>query len=119
MALLLNTRVVDDVVVVEMSGRLTVGEPVLLNAVRRLVADGRRKFVLNLGNVSYVDSCGLGQLVATYTSVRNREGNVNILNPTERARGLLEMTKLLTVFDTFEAEADAIRMLTGGNAMNA
>ena len=113
MSLSLNTRKVDGVVIVDMSGKLTIGEPVLSlrEAVRRFVEDGSRKFVLNLGEVSYIDSSGLGELVTTYTSLRNREGNVNLLNLTKRAKDLLQMTKLLTVFDTYEDEADAVRAL--------
>ena len=113
MSLSLNTRKVDGVVIVDMSGKLTIGEPVLSlrTAVRRFVDDGSLKFVLNLGDVSYIDSSGLGELVTTHTSLRNREGNVNLLNLTKRAKDLLQMTKLLTVFDTYEDEAEAIRAL--------
>jgi anti-sigma B factor antagonist len=110
MSLSVNTRKVGDVIVVDMSGRLTSGEPVLLvrNTVRHFLDDGERKFVLNLGDVSYIDSSGLGELVTTYTSLQNRGGNVNLLNLTRKAKDLLQMTKLLTVFDTFEDEAKAV-----------
>ena len=110
MALSVNTRKVEDVVVVDMSGRLTSGEPVLMlrDTIRRFLDDGARKFVLNLGNVSYIDSSGLGELVTTYTSLQNRNGSVNLLNLTKKANDLLQMTKLLTVFDTFEDEAKAV-----------
>ena len=113
MALSLNTRKVDGVVIVDMSGRLTIGEPVLSlrEAVKRFVDDGSLKFVLNLGGVTYIDSSGLGELVTTYTSLKNREGDVNLLNLTKRAKDLLQMTKLLTVFDTYEDEAAAIGAL--------
>ena len=112
MDLTLNTHTVQDVVVVDVSGRLTVGDPELVSTVRRLMDEGQRKFVLNLRDVSYVDSCGLGQLATTYTSVRNREGQVTILNPSERVRKLLDITKLATLFDTFDAEDQAIRVLS-------
>jgi len=113
MSLSLNTRKVDDVVIVDMSGRLTIGEPVLSlrQAVKRFVEDGSLKFVLNLGDVSYIDSSGLGELVTTHTSLKNKNGNVNLLNLTKRAKDLLQMTKLLTVFDTYEDEGDAVRAL--------
>jgi len=110
MALSVNTRKVGGVVVVDMSGRLTAGEPVLLlrDTMRRFIEDGGRKFVLNLGSVSYIDSSGLGELVTTYTSLQNRGGAVNLLNLTKKANDLLQMTKLLTVFDTFDDEAKAV-----------
>jgi anti-sigma B factor antagonist len=113
MSLSVNTRKVGGVVVVDMSGRLTSGEPVLLlrDTVRRFLDDGARKFVLNLGNVSYIDSSGLGELVTTYTSLQNRGGNVNLLSLTKKAHDLLQMTKLLTVFDTFDDEAKAVTAL--------
>ena len=114
MALSVNTRKIGDVVVVDMNGRLTAGEPVLLlrDTVRRFMDDGGAKFVLNLGGVTYIDSSGLGELVTTYTSVRNRQGNVNLLNLTKNAKDLLQMTKLLTVFDTFDDEAKAVESLS-------
>ena len=114
MALSLNTRNIGEVVVLDMAGRLTSGEPVLLlrSTVRRFLEDGSRKFIINLGEVSYIDSSGLGELVTTYTSVRHREGDVSLLHLTKRARDLLQMTKLLTVFDTFDDEAKAVTALT-------
>ncbi len=113
MSFSLKTRKVDGVVIVDMSGKLTIGEPVLSlrEAVRRFIEDDSVKFVLNLGDVSYIDSSGLGELVTTHTSLRNREGNVNLLNLTKRAKDLLQMTKLLTVFDTYEDEAEAVQAL--------
>jgi anti-sigma B factor antagonist len=113
MALSVNTRKVDSVVVVDMSGQLSAGEPVLLlrNTVRRFVEDGNKKFLLNLGNVSYIDSSGLGELITTYTSLRNRQGDVKLLNLTKSAKDLLQMTKLLTVFDTFDDEAKGVQAL--------
>ncbi len=113
MSLSLNTRKVDGVVIVDMSGKLTIGGPVLSlrQAVKRFVYDGGRKFVLNLGDVSYIDSSGLGELVTTYTSIKNREGDVNLLNLTKKSKDLLQMTKLLTVFDTYEDEAAAVGAL--------
>src|SRR5688500_14749232 len=113
MSLNVKTRKVEGVVVVDMSGRLTIGEPVLLlrETLRVQVNDGVRHFVLNLGDVSYIDSSGLGELVSAYTTVRNKQGDVKLLNLTAKAKDLLQMTKLLTVFDVYEDEAAAINKL--------
>jgi len=113
MAFSLNTRKTGDVVILDMSGRLAIGEAVLLlrTTVRRFLDDGSSKFILNLGNVSHIDSGGLGELVAIYTSVRNRKGDVKLLNLDKKAKDLLQMTKLLTVFDTYHDEAAAIQSL--------
>ncbi len=115
MSISLNTRKVDGVVIVDLTGRLTIGEPVvsLRETVKKIVDDGERKFVLNLGDVTYIDSSGLGELVSTFTSLKNREGDVNLLNLTKRAKDLLQLTKLLTVFDTYEDEASAVAALNG------
>jgi anti-sigma B factor antagonist len=108
-----NTRKVGNVVIVDMSGRLTSGEPALLlrETVRRFTVDGSNRFVLNLAEVSYIDSAGLGELIATYTTVRNRQGDVKLLKLTARAKDLLQMTKLLTVFDTYDDEQKALASL--------
>ena len=118
MSLSVNTRKVQGVVVMDMSGRLTAGEPVLLvrNTVRSFTEDGNRKFLLNLASVSYIDSAGLGELITTYTTVRNKGGDVKLLNLTKTAKDLLQMTKLLTVFDTFDDEAKAVQALSGSAA---
>lgn len=119
MAFSVSTRSLGDVVVLDMSGHLDAGEPVLLlrNTLRRFLDGGRRKFVLNLADVPYIDSSGLGELVRIYASVRNREGQVNLLSLTKSAKNQLQVTKLVTVFDTFDEEVDAVRALgegTGG-----
>ena len=113
MSLNVRTRKVDGVVIVDMSGRLTIGEPVLLlrETLRVQVNDGARQFVLNLGEVSYIDSSGLGELVSAYTTVRNKQGDVKLLNLTSKAKDLLQMTKLLTVFDVYDDEAKAVSAL--------
>ncbi len=115
MSLSIKTRKEDGVNVLELSGRLTIGESVLSlrDAVRSAVDDGDLKFVLNLGDVSYIDSSGLGELVSIYTTVRNKKGDVKLLKLTAKAKDLLQMTKLLTVFDTFDEEADALAALKG------
>jgi len=113
MSLNVKTRKLDNVVVVDMSGRLTIGEPVLLlrETVRVLVADGIRNFVLNLGEVTYIDSSGLGELVSLFTTVRNKQCDVKLLNLTAKAKDLLQMTKLLTVFDVYDDENKALAAL--------
>ena len=113
MSLNVKTRKVDSIVIVDMSGRLTIGEPVLLlrETLRVQVNDGARHFILNLGEVSYIDSSGLGELVSAYTTVRNKQGDVKLLNLTAKAKDLLQMTKLLTVFDVYEDEAKAVSSL--------
>jgi anti-sigma B factor antagonist len=110
MAFTLKTRKVNDVVIVDMSGELTAGEPVLLlrNTLRHFAEDGSRNFLLNLAQVSYVDSSGLGELVTTYTSARKREGDAKLLDLSRMAKDLLQLTKLVTVFEVFDDEKKAI-----------
>ena len=115
MSLSIKQRKEDGVTVLELSGRLTIGESVLSlrDAVRSAVDDGDLKFVINLGEVKYIDSSGLGELVSIYTTVRNKKGDVKLLKLTAKAKDLLQMTKLLTVFDTYDEEADALAALKG------
>jgi anti-sigma B factor antagonist len=115
MSLSLKTRKVDGIVVLELSGKLTIGEPVLLlrETLRTHGNEGERKYILNLGDVSYIDSSGLGELVSTYTTIRNKGGDVKLLKLTTKTRDLLQMTKLLTVFDTYDDEAKALASLKG------
>ena len=118
MSLAIRTRKSDGVTILDLSGRLTAGEPVLLlrESVRGFTDDGDTRFVINLGDVSYIDSSGLGELVSTYTTVRNHKGDVKLLNLTAKAKDLLQMTKLLTVFDTYDKEADAVAALKDSSA---
>src|SRR6266436_6338107 len=113
MSLNVKTRKVDNIIIVDMSGRLTIGEPVLLlrETLRVHINEGIRHLILNLGDVSYIDSSGLGELVSAYTTVRNKQGDVKLLNLTAKAKDLLQMTKLLTVFDTYDDEAKAVAAL--------
>jgi anti-sigma B factor antagonist len=113
MSLNIKTRKADGVLIVDMSGRLTIGEPILLlrETIRTYSSEGRPRVVLNLADVSYIDSSGLGELVSAYTTVRNKQGDVKLLNLTAKAKDLLQMTKLLTVFDTYDDEARAIAAL--------
>jgi len=120
MAFTLNTRKEDDVVVINMSGQLGAGDPVLLvrNTVRTLMEEGCNKFVMNLQQVSYLDSSGLGELVVTYTSARNRKGDVKLLNPSKFARDLLQVAKLVGVFEVFDDERNAIQSLAAVRVRN-
>ena len=105
-----KTRKTGDVIILDMSGDLTIGEPTLLlrETIRRFVADGNLKFILNLANLTYVDSAGLGELITTYTTVRNRQGDVKLLKVMGKMQGLLQTTKLVTVFDTYNDEQKAL-----------
>lgn len=111
MSVKLSTRQVGDVVVIDVSGRITLGEgsSSLRDGIRDLLNKGQRKILLNLGDVSYIDSSGIGELVSGYTSVANQGGKLKLLNLTKRVRDLLQITKLYTVFDVFDDEAAAIR----------
>jgi anti-sigma B factor antagonist len=115
MSLTVKTRKIDNVVIMDLSGKLTIGEPVmqLRDSLRVQVAEGASKFIINLGDVSYVDSSGLGELVSSYTTVRNKGGDVKLLKLTAKIKDLLQMTKLLTVFDVYDDEAKAIASLKG------
>src|SRR5262245_54425994 len=107
MALQIGTRRVDDVVILDLVGRLWVQELPLHERVRSLLEDGCRYLILNLEKLDYIDSSGLGQLVSIWTSVRSRTGNINLLRPTEKVRRLLRTTALYIVFDVFDDEERA------------
>jgi anti-sigma B factor antagonist len=106
-----NTRHVDGVTIVDLSGRITLGEGsvVLRDNVRDLLGKGHRKILLNLGDVTYIDSSGIGELVSAFTSVRREGGDLKLLNLTKKVHDLLQITKLYTVFDIKDDEAVAIR----------
>jgi anti-sigma B factor antagonist len=107
----LNTRQVGDVTVIDVSGRITLGEgsSALRDAMRELVTKGNKKILLNLGDVSYIDSSGIGELVSGFTTVANSGGTLKLLSLTKRVKDLLQITKLYTVFDVHEDEAHAVR----------
>ena len=113
MSVKLNTRKVGDVTVIDAAGRITLGEgaSTFRDAIRDLAAKGDKKLLVNLSDVSYIDSSGLGELVSAYTTVRNKQGDVKLLNLTAKAKDLLQMTKLLTVFDVYDDEAKAVAAL--------
>jgi anti-sigma B factor antagonist len=109
-----NSRQVDAVTVVDLSGRITLGEGsvVLRDTIRDLVSKGRTKILLNLGEVTYIDSSGIGELVSAFTTVRNQGGELKLLNLTKKVHDLLQITKLYTVFDIKDDEAGAIQSFT-------
>jgi anti-sigma B factor antagonist len=107
----LTTRQVGDVTVVDVAGRITLGEgsSALREALRDLVTKNQKKILLNLGDVTYIDSSGIGELVSGFTTVTNSGGALKLLNLNKRVKDLLQITKLYTVFDVHEDEAAAIR----------
>ena len=111
-----NSRQVDGVTIVDLSGRITLGEGsvVLRDTVKDLASKGQKQIVLNLGEVSYIDSSGIGELVSAYTSVRNQGGELKLLNLTKKIRDLLQITKLYTVFDVKDDEASAVSAFASG-----
>lgn len=104
-------RKVSDVTILDLSGKMTLGEgdEMLKTTINNLLAAGVKKLVLNLENVPYIDSAGLGEVVRTHTTVSRQGGSLKLLNLTKRIEDLLSITKLLTVFDTYDSEADAIQ----------
>ena len=111
MSVKLTTRQVGDVTVVDVAGRITLGEgsATLRDAMREMVNQNQKKILLNLGEVSYIDSSGIGELVSGFTTVTNSGGALKLLNLNKRVKDLLQITKLYTVFDVHEDEAGAIR----------
>jgi anti-sigma B factor antagonist len=106
----LTTREVSEVIIVDLSGKITLGEGglTLRDEVRKLLAAGSKKIVMNLAEVNYIDSSGLGELVSAYTAVKNAGGELKLLNLTSKVRDLLVITKLVTVFDVKDDEAAAV-----------
>jgi anti-sigma B factor antagonist len=107
----IDQRAIGDVVVLDLKGRITMGEgdELLKDKVNSLVNQGHRKIVLNLADVPYIDSAGLGEIVRTYTTVSRQGGSLKLLSLTKRITDLLSITKLLTVFETFDSENEAVR----------
>ena len=107
----LTVRQVDQVTVVDAAGRITLGEGTdsMREKISELLLAGKSKILVNLGGVSYIDSSAICELVAAFTSVKNRGGQLKLLNLTKKVEGLLQITKLYTVFDVFDSEVTAIR----------
>ena len=110
MSMKTSTRQVDGITIVDLSGRITLGEGSVLlrDLVRDLVTKGQRKILVNLGDVTYIDSSGIGELVSAFTTVRNQGGELKLLNLTKKVHDLLQITKLYTVFDIKDDEAAAV-----------
>ncbi|MGH9941560.1 MAG: STAS domain-containing protein [Pyrinomonadaceae bacterium] len=103
-------RQAGDVTVLDLSGKITIGEGSvsLRSAIRRLIEEGKKKILLNLSNVNYVDSSGIGELVSSFTTLNREGGQLKLLHLTQKIQDLLAITKLLTVFDTYDDESSAL-----------
>jgi len=106
----IEERVICGVTILDLKGKMTLGEgdELLKDKINSLIHQGQKKLLLNLEGVPYIDSAGLGEIVRTYTTVSRQGGSLKLVNLTKRITDLLAITKLLTVFETFEAEKDAI-----------
>ena len=111
MQLKATSRVVGSIAVVDISGRITLGDgsALLRKTVRGLLDEGRSHILLNLGDVDYIDSSGIGELVSGFSTAKNRGGELKLLNLSRRVHDLLQLTKLYTVFDVYSDEATALR----------
>ena len=111
----IEERAAGDVTLLDLKGKMTLGEgdELLKDKVNSVTMQGRRKIVLNLADVPYIDSAGLGEIVRTYTTVSRQGGQMKLLNLTKRITDLLSITKLLTVFETYDTEQDAIGSFKG------
>ena len=111
MALHATHRDAGEVTVVDLSGRIVLGDgsALLRKTIRGLLAEERKKILLNLADVDYIDSSGIGELVSGYTTVKNQNGDLKLLHLTKKVRDLLLITKLFSVFDVFTDEATAVR----------
>ena len=110
MSMKVIVRLVDSVTIMDVSGRITLGEGCtqLRELIREQLSKGNKNVLLNLGDVSYIDSSGIGELVSSYTAVSNQGGSLKLLNLTKKVQDLLQITKLYTVFDVHDDEAKAI-----------
>ena len=106
----IKERVVGGVSILDISGKIVLGEGdgQVRERIKDLLADGQRKILLNLGDVSYIDSAGLGALISSYTTTKREGGQLKLVNLTRRIQDLLAITKLITVFETFDNEKDAM-----------
>jgi anti-sigma B factor antagonist len=104
-------RQAGDVTILDLNGEVRIGDAsvALREAIRKLVDGGKTKVLLNLGGVKYMDSTGIGELIANYTTLKRKGGHLKLLNLTERIQNLLVITKLLTVFDAYDNEAEALK----------
>jgi len=107
----IDERAVGEITILDLKGKITLneGDEVLKDKINSLIMQGKKKILLNLAEVPYIDSAGLGEIVRTYTTVSRQGGQLKLVNLTKRITDLLMITKLLTVFETFEVEQDAIK----------
>ena len=107
----IDERIVNDVTILDLKGKMTLGEgdELLKDKINSLMHQNRKRILLNLADVPYIDSAGLGEIVRTYTTVSRQGGQLKLVNLTKRITDLLMITKLLTVFETFESEKDALK----------
>jgi anti-sigma B factor antagonist len=107
----IEERVVGEVTVLDLKGKITLGEgdEILKDKINSLIQQNRKRILLNLADVPYIDSAGLGEVVRTYTTVSRQGGQLKLVNLTKRITDLLMITKLLTVFETFDVEKDALK----------
>ena len=110
----IKERVVEGVSVLDLAGKIVLGEGdmQIKERIKDLLADGQRKMLLNLGDVSYIDSAGLGAMISCYTTAKREGGQLKLVNLTKRVQDLLTITKLITVFDTYDSEKEAIESFT-------
>jgi anti-sigma B factor antagonist len=115
-----NVRRVGDVSIVDLAGRITLGEGsgLVRTTIKDLITSGQKNILLNLKEVSYLDSAGLGELVGSYASVTNAGGHIKLLHPQAKVHDLLQVTKLYTVFTAFDDEAEALRSYTASAAVS-
>ncbi len=106
----IKERQAGDITILDMNGKVTIGEGsvALRTAIRRLLEEGKKKILLNLGGVGYIDSSGIGELVSSFTAINKEGGQLKLLNLTQKLQDLLGITKLLTVFDVYDSESDAL-----------
>jgi anti-sigma B factor antagonist len=107
----IDERTVGEIMILDLKGKITLneGDEVLKDKINSLIMQNKKKILLNLADVPYIDSAGLGEIVRTYTTVSRQGGQLKLVNLTKRITDLLMITKLLTVFETFEVEQDAIK----------
>ena len=111
MSMAISARRLDDVEILDLAGRITIGEGTLMlrDKIQNMLDTGDTKFLLNLADVDYIDSSGLGELVSSFTTVKNQGGVLKLLSLTHRVRDLMQITKLLTVFDVYNDEPEALK----------
>lgn len=115
-----STRQSDGITIVDLKGRITLGEGsvTLRDIVHNLLSKGQKRILLNLGDVNYIDSSGIGELVGAFTAAKKQDGEVKLLNLTKRVHDLLQITKLYTVFDVKDDEALAVESFSASRGIS-